>query len=58
MVEDSGTAGMLATARELGSGEAGQWWNKQWAAQAATAAGRAVCRWQLGSAGTRLGVAQ
>ena len=54
---------MLTTARARGSGEAGQWWHKHWAAQATSApvgeaAGRAVCRWWLGSAGARLGEAQ
>ena len=45
MAEDSGTAGMLATARAHDSGEAGQWWHKQWAAQAAAApAGEAAGR--------------
>ena len=46
-----------------GSKEAGQWWHKQWAAQAAAApareaAGRVVCRWRLGSTRARLGEAQ
>ena len=63
MAEDSSTVGMLATARARDSGEAGQWWHKQRAAQAGVApvgeaAGRAVCRWRLGSAGARLGEVQ
>ena len=63
MAKDSGTAGMLATARASGSRKAGKWWHKQWAAQAAAApigeaAGRAMCRWRLGSARARLGEAQ
>ena len=55
MAEDSGTTGMLETARARDSGEAGQWWHKQWAAPTGEVAGKVVCRWRLWSDGARLG---